>query len=213
MLTNISVGYIRVSSKDQNESRQIEALKQIGIDERYIFIDKESGKNFDCPQYKAMISLLREGDTLYIKEIDRFGRNYDEILEQWRYITKTIKADIVVLDMPLLDTRKNKDLLGEFISDLVLQILSYVAENERAHIRERQREGIELAKARGLYKGRKPKAVDVKLFEKLYGEVNRKERTANYAMKQIGVKRTTWYKLAYEYKTKTGRFKVNNDIQ
>ena len=149
-MTNI-YGYARVSSKDQNEARQIIALSQFPVKKENIYIDKFSGKDFDRPKYSELIKILKEQDILVIKEIDRLGRNYEEILEQWRVITKEIKADIVVLDMPLLDTRTRKEnLTGTFIADLVLQILSYVAETERQSIKQRQREGIEAAKKRGV---------------------------------------------------------------
>lgn len=153
-MTNI-YGYARVSSKDQNEARQIIALSQFPVKKENIYIDKFSGKDFDRPKYSELIKILNEQDILVIKEIDRLGRNYEEILEQWRVITKEIKADIVVLDMPLLDTRTRKEnLTGTFIADLVLQILSYVAETERQSIKQRQREGIEAAKKRGVKFGR-----------------------------------------------------------
>ena len=153
-MTNI-YGYARVSSKDQNEARPIIALSQFPVKKENIYIDKFSGKDFDRPKYSELIKILKEQDILVIKEIDRLGRNYEEILEQWRVITKEIKADIVVLDMPLLDTRTRKEnLTGTFIADLVLQILSYVAETERQSIKQRQREGIEAAKKRGVKFGR-----------------------------------------------------------
>lgn len=153
-MTNI-YGYARVSSKDQNEARQIIALSQFPVKKENIYIDKFSGKDFDRPKYSELIKILKEQDILVIKEIDRLGRNYEEILEQWRVITKEIKADIVVLDMPLLDTRTRKEnLTGTFIADLVLQILSYIAETERQSIKQRQREGIEAAKKRGVKFGR-----------------------------------------------------------
>ncbi len=153
-MTNI-YGYARVSSKDQNEARQIIALSQFPVKKENIYIDKFSGKDFDRPKYSELIKILKEQDILVIKEIDRLGRNYEEILEQWRVITKEIKADIVVLDMPLLDTRTRKEnLTGTFIADLVLQILSYVAETERQSIKQRQSEGIEAAKKRGVKFGR-----------------------------------------------------------
>ena len=204
MTNNITFGYIRVSSKDQNEARQIEKMQELGIDERHIFIDKNSGKDFDREQYKAMVTMMREGDTLYISSIDRLGRDYKEILEQWRIITKEKNADIVVLDMPLLDTRKDKDLTGVLISDIVLQLLSYVAEKERANIRARQAEGIAIAKAKGVYKGRKPIEVDKDKFEQIYGEVTRGERTNRYAMQKLGLKPNTYYRIVDAYKTKTG---------
>lgn len=153
-MTNI-YGYARVSSKDQNEARQIIALSQFPVKKENIYIDKFSGKDFDRPKYSELIKILKKQDILVIKEIDRLGRNYEEILDQWRVITKEIKADIVVLDMPLLDTRTRKEnLTGTFIADLVLQILSYVAETERQSIKQRQREGIEAAKKRGVKFGR-----------------------------------------------------------
>ena len=153
-MTNI-YGYARVSSKDQNEARQIIALSQFPVKKENIYIDKFSGKDFDRPKYSELIKILKEQDILVIKEIDRLGRNYEEILDQWRVITKEIKADIVVLDMPLLDTRTRKEnLTGTFIADLVLQILSHVAETERQSIKQRQREGIEAAKKRGVKFGR-----------------------------------------------------------
>lgn len=147
-------GYIRVSSHDQNEERQLIALQLLEIPKSNIYIDKQSGKNFDRPQYKKMVKKLKKDDLLYIKSIDRLGRNYSEILEQWRILTKIKCIDIVVLDMPLLDTRRGKDLMGTFLSDIVLQVLSFVAENERSNIRQRQAEGIAAAKARGVKFGR-----------------------------------------------------------
>jgi DNA invertase Pin-like site-specific DNA recombinase len=149
-------GYIRVSSRDQNEDRQQIALKELAIPEKNIFMDKQSGKDFERPQYKKMVRKMRKDDLLYVKSIDRLGRNYDEILEQWRVLTKEKGIDIVVLDMPLLDTRRGKDLMGTFLSDIVLQVLSFVAENERTNIRQRQAEGIAAAKAKGVRFGRPP---------------------------------------------------------
>ena len=135
-------GYIRVSSRDQNEDRQLIALKEVGVTEKNIYLDKQSGKDFNRPQYKKLLRKLKKDDLLYIKSIDRLGRNYEEILQQWRFLTKEKGIDIVVLDMPLLDTRRGKDLMGTFLSDIVLQVLSFVAENERTNIRQRQAEGI-----------------------------------------------------------------------
>lgn len=140
-------GYIRVSSKDQKEDRQQIALKEVGVELRNIYIDKQSGKDFNRPQYKKMLRKLKKDDLLYIQSIDRLGRNYEEILQQWRILTKEKGVDIVVLDMPLLDTRRGKDLMGTFLSDIVLQVLSFVAENERTNIKQRQAEGIAAAKA------------------------------------------------------------------
>lgn len=147
-------GYIRVSSKEQNEARQLDALREHGIEDCNIFTDKQSGKDFNRPKYKALYRKLKKGDVLYIKSIDRMGRNYDEIIQEWRRITRFREADIVVLDMPLLDTRRGKDLMGTFLSDIVLQVLSFVAENERTNIKQRQAEGIAAAKARGVKFGR-----------------------------------------------------------
>ena len=149
-------GYIRVSTKDQNEARQIIAMRDAGIPDSCIYVDKQSGKDFNRPAYRRLLRSMRKDDLLYIKSIDRLGRNYDEILAQWRYITKEKGADIVVLDMPLLDTRKGKDLIGTLISDIVLQLLSYVAQTEREFIRQRQREGIDAAMSRGVKFGRQP---------------------------------------------------------
>ncbi len=150
-------GYIRVSSTDQNESRQKLALANLGIDEKHIYMDKQSGKDFQRPQYQAMLKCLRPGDLLCITSIDRLGRNYKEIQHQWRILTREKQIDIQVLDMPLLDTRRSKDLLGTFIADLVLQVLCFVAESERENIRKRQAEGIAAAKKRGIRFGHKPK--------------------------------------------------------
>ena len=147
-------GYIRVSSKDQNEDRQMVALREVGVPDKNIFIDKQSGKDFQRPKYKRLLRMVKPNDLIYVKSIDRLGRNYEEIQEQWRLLTKEKRVDIVVLDMPLLDTRKGKDLMGTFIADLVLQILSFVAETERRNIKQRQAEGIAAAKARGVRFGR-----------------------------------------------------------
>ena len=206
MANNIEFGYGRVSSDDQNEARQIEKFRELGIDERHIFIDKKSGKDFDREQYQALKAMLREGDVVYIASLDRLGRNYKEMGDEWKSLTEDKKVDVVILDMPILDTRNKNDLTGTLISDIVFKLLSYVAEKERESIRVRQKEGIAIAKAQGKYQGRKPMDIDKEKFEKLYGEVKRKERTATYAMKQMGVKRTTWYVLVNEYETKTGRF-------
>jgi len=149
-------GYIRVSTREQNEARQVIALREFGVPQDCVFMDKQSGKDFQRPAYQALLAALSPGDVLVVKSIDRLGRNYDEILEQWRMITKEKGAAIVVLDMPLLDTRNSRDLTGTLIADIVLQLLSYVAETERSFIRQRQAEGIAAAKARGVQFGRKP---------------------------------------------------------
>lgn len=186
-------GYVRVSSKDQNEARQIIALQGIGVPDSCIYTDKQSGKDFDRPQYKKLIRALRKDDLLYIKSIDRLGRNYDEILEQWRYITKVKKADICVLDMPLLDTRKGKDLIGTLIADIVLQLLSYVAQTEREFIRQRQREGIDAAKAAGIKFGRTPleRPVDYERYKTMFldGDIS-----ARNAAQKLGVAHKTFLK-------------------
>ena len=150
-------GYVRVSAKDQNEDRQIIAMREVGVSEKNIYMDKQSGKDFKRKQYKRLVRKMKKDDLLYIKSIDRLGRNYEEIIEQWRHLTKEKRIDIIVLDMPLLDTRRGKDLMGTFLSDIVLQVLSFVAENERSNIRQRQAEGIAAAKARGVKFGRPPK--------------------------------------------------------
>ena len=156
-MENKVYGYVRVSSQKQNEDRQLIAMAEAGVERANIFIDKQSGKDFDRPNYKRLINRLRPGDTLFIKSIDRLGRNYEEIQNQWRIITKDKDVDMVVIDMPLLDTRINKNLLGTFISDLVLQLLSFISENERTIIRQRQAEGIAAAKKRGVRFGRPTK--------------------------------------------------------
>ena len=158
-------GYVRVSTKDQNEDRQLIALQEMSIPEKNIFVDKQSGKDFKRPMYKRMLRKIKKDDLLYVKSIDRLGRNYVEILEQWRILTKEKGIDIVVLDMPLLDTRRGKDLMGTFLSDIVLQVLSFVAENERENIRQRQAEGIAAAKARGVKFGRPPLPLPDNFYE------------------------------------------------
>ncbi|KON90319.1 DNA recombinase [Sporosarcina globispora] len=190
---------IRVSSKDQNEGRQLEAMKEKGIDERDIFMDKQSGKNFNREQYQLLKRIIRKGDVLYIHSLDRFGRNKEEILQEWNDIAKNILADIVVLDMPLLDTTQFKDSLGTFIADLVLQILSWMAEEEeRERIRKRQREGIDLALKNGVAFGR-PKAQVTEEFKEVYNRWKAGEMPTVKAMDELGVKKTTFYKLVNEF--------------
>lgn len=162
-------GYCRISTAYQNEDRQIIALKEAGVPVRNIISDQRSGKDFDRPGYRRLCRKVKEGDEIYIKSIDRLGRNYNEILEQWRYLTKVKKVGLVVLDMPLLDTRKGKDLTGELISDIVLQLLSYVAQTEREFIRQRQKEGIAAAKARGVHFGRREMVIPDE-FEEVYSQ-------------------------------------------
>ena len=156
-ISNNTYGYIRVSTREQNEDRQIIALREMAVPEANLFVDKQSGKDFERPQYKRLLRKVKKDDLLYVKSIDRLGRNYGEILEQWRVLTKEKGVDIAVLDMPLLDPRRGKDLMGTFLSDIVLQVLSFVAENERTNIRQRQAEGIAAAKARGVRFGRPPR--------------------------------------------------------
>lgn len=190
--------YVRVSSKDQNIDRQLEAVKELHIDERDIFIDKQSGKDFNRENYQALKKCLRKGDLLFIKSIDRLGRDYKEIRKEWADITTNIGADIKVLDMPNLDTTKHKDLLGTFISDLILQVLSYVAEQERKNIKQRQAEGIAIAKAKGIKLGR-PKAEYPKDFEKVYSDWKAGNMTAVKAFEQLGLKKATFYNLVKKY--------------
>lgn len=191
-------GYCRVSSTDQKEDRQLEAMLELGINERDIFVDKCSGKNFDRPQYQALKVQLREGDILVIKSIDRLGRNYKQICEEWREITREIKANIKVLDMPVLDTTRTEGLIGEVISDIVLQLLSYVAEQERAFIKQRQAEGIKLAKEKGKRLG-KPPIEYPENWDNVYKIWKSGTITAREAMKQLNLKPTSFYKLAKKY--------------
>jgi len=188
-------GYVRVSTREQNEDRQLVAMKEFGVDKLYI--DKQSGKDFDRPAYCKMLKKVKPEDVLVIKSIDRLGRNYDEILYQWRIITKEKGAAIVVLDMPLLDTRKNKDLTGTLIADIVLQLLSYVAQTEREFIRQRQREGIDAAKSKGVRFGRcpmkKPDAFDAVRASWLAGQISGRE-----AAKQLGVSHVTFQRWTKE---------------
>ncbi|WP_028400511.1 recombinase family protein [Ectobacillus panaciterrae] len=199
-MENRKFGYIRVSAKDQNEARQLQAMKEVGISDRDIYIDKQSGRDFNREQYQLMKHHLRAGDVLYIHSLDRFGRNKEEILNEWTDITKNIKADIIVLDMPLLDTTKYQDSLGTFISDLVLQILSWLAEEERERIKKRQREGIDVALRNGTRFGR-PKVEITDAFIAVYTEWKVERITATEAMRRADMKRTTFYKLVKEYES------------
>lgn len=195
-------GYVRVSSKDQNEARQMVALRKEGIDEADIFIDKKSGKDFERPAYRKLTRKLRPGDLLVIKSIDRLGRNYDEIIRQWQFLTRDKEVDILVLDMPLLDTRQGKDLLGTFISDLVLQILSFVAENEREVIHQRQAEGIAAAKAKGVRFGR-PERPLPENFAKVYKDWKEGLITGTHAAAVCQMPLTT-------FRRKAERMKINH---
>lgn len=184
-------GYVRVSSTDQNEDRQMIALREAAIPEKNVFMDKQSGKDFDRPNYKKLVQKLKAGDLLYILSIDRLGRNYEEILQQWRMLTKEKGVDIVVLDMPLLDTRRGKDLMGTFLSDIVLQVLSFVAENERTNIRQRQAEGIAAAKAKGIRFGRPLKPLPEN-FHNCYQRWKQGEITGTAAAKECGMPLATF---------------------
>ena len=197
-------GYVRVSSTDQNEERQISALREKQILQKNIYKDKQSGKDFERPQYKKMLKRLKAGDLLYILSIDRLGRNYKEIQNQWRILTKEIGVDICVIDMPLLDTRNGKDLMGTFIADIVLQILSFVAQSERENIRKRQSQGIAAAKKRGVRFGRPEKPIPegfaetVKLWEK-------KEIDIKAVLEMCGLKEATFYRRLREYRMKNNK--------
>lgn len=196
--------YGRVSSKDQNPMRQILSAEDLRIDEAYIFIDKASGKDFQRPEYQLLKRMLREGDLVYITSLDRLGRNKQMILEEWHEITKVKKVDIIVLDMPLLDTTKYKNVNGleTLITDIVLQLLSYMAEDERDRIKKRQREGIDAAKSKGVKFGRK-KILLPDEFEEIYNRWKNKEITANYAMEILDLKRNTFYRRVSEYENIT----------
>ena len=197
-ITNHTYGYARVSTKEQNEVRQITALRELPIPEKNIFLDKQSGKDFERPQYKRLVKRLKPDDLLYIKSIDRLGRNYGEILEQWRILTKEKGIDIVVLDMPLLDTRRGKDLMGTFLSDIVLQVLSFVAENERINIHQRQAEGIAAAKARGVRFGRPPRPLPEN-YHSIYQRWKAGAITGTAAAKECGMPLATFRYRAKNY--------------
>ena len=192
-------GYIRVSTKEQNEVRQVIALREVGVSEKNIYMDKQSGKDFNRPQYKKLLRKMKKDDLLYIKSIDRLGRNYEEILQQWRILTKEKGVDIVVLDMPLLDTRRGKDLMGTFLSDIVLQVLSFVAENERTNIKQRQAEGIAAAKARGVPFGR-PTVAAPDDFSKIIKAWGKKQLSTAEVLEQCNMSESTFYRRLREYR-------------
>ena len=192
------VGYMRVSSREQNEDRQRVALLEMGVPEANIYVDKLSGKDFNRPQYKKMLRKLDKNTVLYVKSIDRLGRNYADLNEQWRIITKEKGADIVVIDMPILDTRREKNLLGTFISDIVLALLSYVAENERVNIKQRQAEGIAAAKARGVKFGRPPLALPNN-FHQVHKEWRAGKISIAQAAKECGLPQSTFFRKAKRY--------------
>lgn len=192
------VGYVRVSTKDQNEARQISSMQEHGVEK--IYMDKQSGKDFNRPEYQKMISELKEGDVVMLHSLDRLGRNYDAIIEEWHRITKVIKADIIVFDMPLLDTTaRGNDLTGKFVADMVLQILSYVAANERENIRKRQAEGIAIAKAEGKYKGGAKKKINDDLFNSNFLLYKSGDITKIEFAKNIGISRPTLDRILREY--------------
>lgn len=195
---------MRVSSMEQNEARQLTALEKAGVSGSQIFMDKQSGKDFHRANYEKMVSLFREGDLLYIMSIDRLGRNYAEIQNQWRILTKEIGIDICVIDMPLLDTRNGKDLMGTFIADLVLQILSFVAENERDNIRKRQKQGISAAKQRGVRFGR-PKRKEPDDFYGIVADWEKGDITINEVLEQCQMSKSTFYRRLREIRYKQGK--------
>ncbi len=192
-------GYVRVSSFDQNEERQLMALKKVNVPKENVYIDKQSGKDFERPYYKRLVRKLKSGDLLYILSIDRLGRNYEEIQKQWRILTKDIGVDICVIDMPLLDTRNGKDLMGTFIADLVLQILSFVAQSERENIRKRQAQGIAAAKAKGVKFGR-PETPVPKDFAKTVKKWEEKQISFCEAVKHCNMSESTFYRRLREYR-------------
>ena len=195
-------GYIRVSSRDQNEDRQLIAMREIDVPEKNIYTDKQSGKDFERPQYKKLVRKLKRDDLLYIKSIDRLGRNYEEIQNQWRFLTKDKGVDICVIDMPLLDTRRGKDLVGTFLSDIVLQVLSFVAENERVNIRQRQAEGIAAAKARGVRFGRPPRPLPEN-YHSAYQRWKAGKITGTAAARECGMPLSTFRYRAEVYEKST----------
>ena len=201
-LTGNIYGYVRVSTKEQNEDRQLIALREVGVTDRNLYIDKQSGKDFDRPQYRKLLRKMKKDDLLYIKSIDRLGRSYEEILQQWHIITKDKGIDIAVLDMPLLDTRRGKDLMGTFLSDIVLQVLSFVVENERTNIRQRQAEGIAAAKARGVKFGRPPRPLPEN-YHSAYQRWKAGKITGTAAAKECGMTLATFrYRAEIYEKTK-----------
>lgn len=192
-------GYIRVSTKEQNEDRQLIALGDAGVLPGNLYLDKQSGKDFNRPQYKRLLKKLKKDDLLYVKSIDRLGRDYEEILEQWRVLTKEKGVDVVVLDMPLLDTRRGKDLMGTFLSDIVLQVLSFVAENERDNIRQRQAEGIAAAKGRGVVFGRPAKALPED-FDRIVQAYEQKNLTLAEVLPLCGISESTFFRRLREHR-------------
>lgn len=199
-------GYVRVSTREQNEDRQLAAMLEHGVSAENIFIDKQSGKDFNRPQYRKLLRKVKKEDLIYIKSIDRLGRNYGEIIEQWKIITRDKHVDLCILDIPILDTRKDKDLLGTFISDLVLTLLSYVAENERNNIRQRQAEGIAIAKEKGIRFGRRPSPLPEN-FSEVYQKWKRKKISVSMAAKECGMPQTTFFERARAYEKSASEIK------
>ena len=192
-------GYIRVSSTDQNEDRQLIAMREVGVPEQNIYLDKQSGKDFNRPAYQRLVKKLKAGDLLYVLSIDRLGRNYEDIQNQWRMLTKDKGVDPCVLDMPLLDTRRNKDLMGTFVADLVLQILSFVAQNERENIKKRQAQGIAAAKARGVHMGR-PEVAAPADFAKIVRKCDKGQLSVQEAIQLCGMSKATFYRRLREFR-------------
>ena len=210
-MENLKIGIGRVSTKEQNPQRQIDAFKREGIEDRYIFIDKCSGNagNLDKrDEYQRARAMVRKGDTVYLDALDRLGRNTKEIEQEWRYFTEEVGCYMVVLNMPLLDTRPRDGVtdVSEMVAKIALAVFSWMAQRETEERKRRQRDGIEAAKREGKYTGRKPVEVDTEKFGRLYEEAKRGERTHKYVMEKLGLTRTTYYKLVGEYDTKTGRF-------
>ena len=210
-MEGIKIGIGRVSTDEQNPQRQIDAFLKEGIEERYIFIDHCTGNGGsleDRKEYQRAKAIVRKGDTVFLDALDRLGRNTKEIEQEWRYFTEEVCCYVVVMNMPLLDTRPRDGVtdVSELVAKIALAVFAWMAQRETEERKRRQRGGIEAAKAAGKYKGKSPMKIDKELFERLYGEVKRKERTATYAMGKLGVKRNTWYVLVKEYETRTGRF-------
>lgn len=210
-MEGIDIGIGRVSTKEQNEARQVEAFKALGIEDRYIFIDKCSGNGGNLEkrdEYQKARAIVRKGDTIYLDALDRLGRNTKEIEQEWRYFTEEVGCYVVVLNMPLLDTRPKDGVtdVSELVAKIALAVFSWMAQRETEERKRRQRDGIEIAKREGKYKGRKPVDVDKYEFAKLFAEVQSGERTNKYVMDKMGLKRNTYYKLVEEFKNKTGRF-------
>ena len=197
----MKIGYVRVSSTDQNPERQIEKMRQLGIEDRFLFVDKVSGKDFNRPRYQAMKAIIREGDELYVDSADRLGRNYEGMIAEWKEITRVIGADIIALDNDMFNSKKFREMgdIGKLLEDQVLSLLAWVAEQEREKIKKRQREGIDLAMAEGRYKGRPKVAVDMEVFEKFYPEWKAGEITARKFMQELGLKPNTFYRTVQSY--------------